>query len=258
MEKSQELTFMRYSGGEFSEERAPLPHEQAVTLIVNGRAWMEMICTPSQIAELAVGFLYNEHLIDSKAEVTRLAVCDTADYVEVETLKEIKKPSTWVKTTGCAGGQTSQRLEFPIQPSLNETSLSAEKLAGLLRNFLEEQNKLSESRGMHCSAISDGQVLLAVADDIGRHNTLDKLMGKLLWHELVAKPAVLITTGRISSEMLQKAARMGCSVVVSLTSPNVFTVQLAQEWGMTLVGYARPERFNVYSHPERILGGEAA
>ena len=254
MEKSQEVKFKRYANGEFAEGSAPLPNEQAVTLIVNGRAWMEMICTPSLVEELAVGFLYNEHLIGAKAEITRLNVCESADYVEVETSKAIKKPSTWVKTTGCAGGQTSQRLEFPVQPVLNEVILSAEALAGLLRNFFEEQTRLSNSRGMHCSAISDGQVLLAVADDIGRHNTLDKLMGYVLWHELADKPAVLITTGRISSEMLQKAARMGASIVVSLNSPNVFTVQLADEWGMTLVGYARAEHFTIFTHPERILG----
>jgi FdhD protein len=253
MEKSQEVNFKRYANGEFTQGSAPLPYEQAVTLIVNGKAWMEMICTPNLVAELAVGFLYNERLIDSKEEISRLYVCDTADYVEVETLKEIKKPTTWVKTTGCSGGQTSQRLEFPIQPILNEATLSTETLAGLLRAFLEEQNRISTSRGLHCSAISDGQALLAVADDIGRHNTLDKLMGYALWHELAAKPAVLITTGRISSEMLQKAARMGTAIVVSLTSPNVFTIQLAEEWGMTLIGYARPERFNVYTHPERVL-----
>jgi FdhD protein len=253
MEKSQEVNFKRYANGEFIQATAPLPYEQAVTLIVNGKAWMEMICTPSQVAELAVGFLYNERLIDSKEEISRVYVCDTADYVEVETLKEIKKPTTWVKTTGCAGGQTSQRLEFPIQPILNEATLSAETLAGLLRAFLEEQNRISTSRGLHCSAISDGQALLAIADDIGRHNTLDKLMGYALWHELAAKPAVLITTGRISSEMLQKAARIGAAIVVSLTSPNVYTVQLAEEWGMTLIGYARPERFNIYTHPERIF-----
>jgi len=67
------------------------------------------------------------------------------------------------------------------------------------------------------------------------------------------KPSILLTTGRISSEMLQKAARMGVSVVISLTSPNTFTVQLAEEWGMTLIGYARGSRFNVYSHPERFI-----
>ena len=254
MEKSQEVSFIRYADGEFTPTSAPLPHEQALTLIVNGKAWMEMICTPSLVEELVVGFLYNERLIESRADISRLYVCDTADYAEIDTLKEIKKPTSWVKTTGCSGGQTSQRLEFPLQPELNEATLPAHSLTGLLKTFLEEQNRLSTSRGMHCSAICDGQSLLAIADDIGRHNTLDKLMGYVLLHGLKPKPVVLITTGRISSEMLQKAARIGTSIVVSLTSPNVFTIQLAEEWGMTLVGYARPERFNIYTHSERITG----
>lgn len=253
MEKSLEVSFTRFANGEFTPSRSALPLEQAVTLIVNGKAWMEMICTPSMVAELAAGFLYNEHLIESKADITRLKVCDTADYVEVDTVKAIKKPTAWVKTSGCAGGQTSQRLEFPIQTNLNEATLSSKTLADLLRRFLEEQDQLSTSRGMHCSAISDGKDLLAVADDIGRHNTLDKLMGKILLQGGDAKPAVLITTGRISSEMLQKAARMGTAIIVSLTSPTVFSMDLAEEWGQTLIGYARPERFNIYSHPERIL-----
>jgi len=90
-----------------------------------------------------------------------------------------------------------------------------------------------------------------LADDIGRHNTLDKLMGFILLQKPSLKPSILLTTGRISSEMLQKSARMGVSVVISLTSPNTFTVQLAKDWGMTLIGYARGSRFNVYSHPER-------
>jgi FdhD protein len=252
MEKSQQFEFTRYAEGEFTQSSAHLPHEQAVTLIVNGKAWMELVCTPSMIEELVVGFLYNERLIDSREEISRIYLCDTADYVEIDTLKEIKKPTNWIKTTGCSGGQTSQRLEFPLRPSLNEAILSVERLTRLLKVFLEEQNRLSTSRGMHCSAISDGKELLAIADDIGRHNTLDKLMGHVLLHRPEAKPSVLITTGRISSEMLQKAARIGTSIVVSLTSPNLFTVQLAEEWGMTLVGYARPERFNAYTHAERI------
>ena len=252
MEKSQEVSFTRFANGVFSTSSAPLPLEQAVTLIVNGKAWMEMICTPNMVEELVAGFLFNEHLIESKAEIKRLNVCDTADYAEVDTIREIKKPTAWVKTSGCAGGQTSQRLEFPTQPVLNEARLSAKALGELLRRFLEEQDRLSSSRGMHCSAISDGKDLLAVADDIGRHNTLDKLTGFILLHGVDARPAVLITTGRISSEMLQKASRLGISIIVSLTSPTIFTINLAEEWGQTLIGYARPERFSIYTHPGRI------
>jgi FdhD protein len=165
--------------------------------------------------------------------------------------KPINKPTTWIKTTGCGGGQTAQRLEQLQTPDLRDVSLSAKAVASLLAEFMQIQDAETTSRGIHCSAISDGKNILKLADDIGRHNTLDKLMGFILLQKPSLKPSILLTTGRISSEMLQKSARMGVSAVISLTSPNTFTVQLAKDWGMTLIGYARGARFNVYSHPER-------
>ena len=249
--KSSEVSFLKYSDGEWQPQMGQVPVEQAVTLIVNGKPWMEMRCTPAMIAELAVGFLYNERLINSAEDITRVHACETADFVEVDTALPINKPTTWIKTTGCGGGQTAQQLEQPDKPSLNEVTLSAETVAGSLAEFLETQHAQTSSRGIHCSAISDGEKILLLADDIGRHNTLDKLMGFILLREPSQKPSILLTTGRISSEMLQKSARMGVSVVISLTSPNTATVELAQEMGITLIGYARGSRFNVYSHPER-------
>ena len=249
--KSSETFFLQYSDGKWQTQSGQVPLEQAVTLIVNGKPWMEMLCTPDMIAELAVGFLYNERLINSTKDITRVHVCDTADFVEVDTALPINKPTTWIKTTGCGGGQTAQRLEQPDKPNLNEVSLSAGIVAGLLADFLQTQHDQTTSRGIHCSAISDGDKILVLADDLGRHNTLDKLTGFILLREPAIKPSILLTTGRISSEMLHKSARMGVSVVISLTSPNTVTIQLANEWGMTLIGYARGSRFNVYTHPER-------
>ncbi len=249
--KSIELSFFQYSDGKWQTQTGQVPIEQAVTLIVNGKPWTEMLCTPTMIAELAVGFLYNERLINSAEDITRVHVCDTADFVEVDTASAITKPPTWIKTTGCGGGQTAQRLEQPEKSDLNEVNLSAETVARLLDEFLKTQHAQATSRGVHCSAISDGKNIQLLADDIGRHNTLDKLMGFILLSDPSLKPSIMLTTGRISSEMLQKSARMGISVVISLTSPNTVTVALAKEKGMTLIGYARGSRFNVYSHPER-------
>ena len=248
--KSCEISFLQFSDGKWQPQTAQVPLEQSVTLIVNGKPWMEMLCTPAMIAELAVGFLYNEWLINSAEDVTRVHVCDTADFVEIDTASPINKPTSWMKTTGCGGGQTAQRQEPSDKPSLNKVNLSAETISRLLDEFLKTQHAQTTSRGVHCSAISDGEKILILADDVGRHNTLDKLMGFILLREPSLKPSIMLTTGRISSEMLQKSARMGVSVVISLTSPNTFTIQLAEDWGMTLIGYARGSRFNVYSHPE--------
>jgi FdhD protein len=101
--------------------------------------------------------------------------------------------------------------------------------------------------------LGDNSSLLAVAEDIGRHNTLDKIMGECLLRKLSTRDKVLITTGRISSEMLSKAARMMTPIVVSRSSPTDRSISLAQELGITLVGYVRGSRLSVYTHNERVL-----
>jgi FdhD protein len=106
---------------------------------------------------------------------------------------------------------------------------------------------------LHSSGLSDGYATWLQAEDIGRHNTLDKLAGLILVNKITIAHCMLFTTGRISSEMLQKAARMKAAVVVSRTSPTLYAIDLAEKSGITLVGYARRSQFNVYSHPERLF-----
>jgi FdhD protein len=116
------------------------------------------------------------------------------------------------------------------------------------------QELYRQSRGIHCSALSDGSSLLVHAEDIGRHNTLDKLAGQLLLEPVEFQPRIIFSTGRISSEMLQKSARLGASIVVSRTAASSMAIELAQQYGITLIGYARRASFNVYTHPGRLEG----
>ena len=90
------------------------------------------------------------------------------------------------------------------------------------------------------------------AEDIGRHNTLDKIAGLCMLRNIWPDQRIIITTGRISSEMLQKAARLRAPILISRTSPSSLSIEMAERYGITLVGYARRQRFNVYSHPQRL------
>ncbi len=126
-------------------------------------------------------------------------------------------------------------------------------MTALIQLVFEAQDLYRQSGGVHTSALSDGQRLLVVAEDIGRHNTLDKIAGRCLLEDIRPERRILLTTGRVSSEMLQKTARLGADVVISRTSPSSLAIDLADRWGITLIGYARRDRFNVYTHPHRIL-----
>jgi len=153
----------------------------------------------------------------------------------------------------------SNRCEEEILPSdqlpkiYNGAPLSARQVSELIDQLFDSQNLYRKSGGVHTSALSDGLKIHVISEDIGRHNTLDKIAGRCLLEEIHLARRVLLTTGRISSEMLQKAARLGAAVVISRTSPSSLSIKLAERFGITLIGYARRTGFRLYTHPERIL-----
>lgn len=226
--------------------------EKSVSLTVNGEVWLSFLCTPVDLEFLAVGFLYNESLISSKEDIASVRVCPTQDNVDVWLNKELAPPKEWRRTSGCAGGVTQATPR--AHPHLaNGRVLTSAQVFSLVDQLFAAQELYRRSGGVHTSALSDGTRLQVVSEDIGRHNSLDKIAGRCLMQGIHLDHPVLITTGRISSEMLQKSSRLRASVVASRTSPSSMSIRLAEELGITLIGYARRARFNVYTHPERIL-----
>jgi FdhD protein len=131
--------------------------------------------------------------------------------------------------------------------------LPVETVSNLMKQLLESQDLYRLAGGVHTSGLADGQDFRVIAEDIGRHNTLDKIAGRYLMQRMNLPRKVIATTGRISSEMLQKAARLGAAVVISRTSPTSLSIDMAERSGIALIGYARPDRFDIYTHPERII-----
>lgn len=128
------------------------------------------------------------------------------------------------------------------------------KVLDLFSFLLSKQAVYKETRGVHCSLLSDGENLNLIAEDIGRHNTIDKLAGLFLRGEQKNwKQKIILTTGRVSSEMMQKSVRLGAAIVVSRTSPTSASVDFANEHNITLIGYTRRNEFTVYSNPHRIM-----
>lgn len=227
--------------------------ESPVALYVNGELWLTFMCTPNNIDALAVGFLYNEAVIETYTEVLDLHICDNWDIIDIWLNHNIQKPKEWKRTSGCTGGYTSADL-YSVKPVLIDgTTLESKQVHKLVDTLLGAQNLYSKAGGVHTSVLTDGESVTVMAEDVGRHNSLDKIAGKCLLEGIALSKKILLTTGRISSDMLQKAARIGASIVISRTSPTSLSIELAEKWGLTLIGYARRDRFNIYTHPGRII-----
>lgn len=247
------IQFQQVSPGNWESVLTEVIAETPVSLTVNGQVWLTFMCTPVDLEAMAIGFLYNEGFIQSIDEVADARLCETGDNIDVWLHHSVQKPAFWRRTSGCTGGVTSVEKDDLEKPHINGSVLSVESVGQLINQLFESQELYRASGGVHTSAITDGQDTWVVAEDIGRHNTLDKLAGKCLMQGIQFSRKIILTTGRISSEMLQKSSRMKASIVISRTSPSSLSIELAEKWGLTLIGYARRNRFNIYSHPERIV-----
>lgn len=251
------VDYMYFENGGWETHHSHVIVEVPVSLTVNGESWMSFMCSPVDLDALAVGFLYNEGLIDSIDDIEDVRICQNQDNVDIWTRKSIERPVKWRHTSGCTGGVTS--VEFDQQDSAtapvnsNGLVLTPRKIVSLVAELFKSQELYKQAGGVHTSAMTDGNAIFLIAEDIGRHNTLDKIAGHCLINGININPRILITTGRISSEMLQKATRLQAFFLISRTSPTSLSISLADRRGITLIGYARRDRFKVYTHPERIV-----
>jgi FdhD protein len=233
----------------------PVPREALVRLHVNGREWAAIMATPAQLDLLVIGFLHSEGITRGPEDIRRVVVCPSGTCVEVW-LRDatVEPPPVRVLTSGCGGGITFSDMMDGISPVQSDVRVTPGQLGRLLVSMQEAKR----TRGVHTAGLAEGEDVLAVVEDVGRHNTIDKLWGYCLVNRIVTEGRILLSTGRISSEMLNKAARMGAPVVASRTSPTTLSVALAEAWHITLVGYVRRDSLNVYTAPERVVAEAAS
>jgi FdhD protein len=245
-----EVVLDRFSGEGWDRTSDHAPNEMALTIYVNRLELVTILCTPSKLNCLVLGFLYAEGIISGMDDVSSMRVCEEESLAEV-TLKnaEYKLPTRRTLTSGCGGGATFKTQEQSVDSGVVVTP---EEVLALMKGLLEQMELYRLCGGVHGSALCDTKNLLVVAEDIGRHNTLDKIQGECLLKGISTKDRLLLSTGRVSSEMLIKAATMQVPVVVSRHSITGNAVSLASDLGIALVGHARGSRLSVYSHPERL------
>jgi FdhD protein len=248
------VSFLALGEGHVQTIDGEVPEEALACISVNGQELATFMCSPTDLDALALGFLYNENLINSAADVRSLRVSASSSCVDVwlhDTSVEL--PQRAIVTAGCGGGVTFDDLSQQHEPLHSTKRVAAAELAALMRQMHLGAELYQRARGIHTAALAAGGTILLQVEDIGRHNCLDKLAGKALQHGVATRDCILFSSGRISSEMLNKARRMETPVICSRTSPTSLSVALSEAWQITLVAYLRQSRMRVYTHPERIV-----
>lgn len=246
-------SFIQLKGGQAREVKGEVVREQPLVVYVNEKKFITLLCSPLKLDCLVVGYLWLEKVIASLDDIARLDVSEVDGRADVTITQEVELPTERILTSGCGGGITF-RIDPRLFPKLRSSlRVRPEQLFQRMRELYAEAVNYRASRGIHGAALTDGDRLMVVAEDVGRHNAVDKVKGEALLKGIPTADRILLSTGRVSSEMLLKAARMGVPLVASRTSPTEMAVSLAEQLGITVVGYLRPESLNVYAGDALLL-----
>lgn len=245
-----------FDGDNITETREPVIKELPFGLSVNGRDLVVLACTGMYLEELAAGWLRSEGMISSRDDIESIEIDPEVPRAAVKLNKDIAAERT-VRAVGSSGGRGIVSMEpeikearGPVNPS--EVRVSPRQVLTLMRSLMQSSKIHDLTRGTHCSALAHAGGIILAREDIGRHNTIDMLGGWSLLNGIDCGDKLLLTTGRVSSEIIMKAFRIGVSFIISHSAATSGAIALSRELGISLVGYVRGGRFKIYAGGRRI------
>jgi FdhD protein len=249
--------FAKY-GKKFLEKEVELIIEQPLTIYLNDREFITLLCYPENVEELTVGFLKSEGLIFGKEDILKINVSkdNLSVYVDAKVPKLSEKLyEKRIVTTGCGKGS----IFYFALDSLRTQVIDIKKKWSykLILEKMHEVNKTKGSKslgGLHVCGLFNGEQFF-IREDVGRHNALDKIVGHCILQNINYDDCIVFTTGRISSEILLKASKINAGVVVSRSTPTNLAYDIAEKLNITIIGYVRGNLMTIYTAKDRIIMG---
>jgi len=235
--------------------------EFPLIITLNNQEVVTSLCSPQNLDYLAIGFLISEGLIRSKDDIKKIAVDQQRGVVQVETEKDIQlvsqPPFKQVVTSGGGRGTTYHHTPDARGKAKVESDIeiSAHEVFALIGEFVQRSAVFKATGGVHSAALCDTKSILVFSEDIGRHNAIDKVFGECMLNDIPTAGRLIITSGRVSSEILLKVAKRNIPLLVSKSAPTDLGVRLASDLGVTLIGFARGKKMNLYTNEWRLRGG---
>lgn len=257
-ELKMEVDIVRIESGKRRISNDIITDESFLTIYLNDIELLTLACTKENVRELSVGFLFSAGLIHSLDDIARVFVSTNNTITSIELKDREFNTDILFKriyTSGCGKGVLFPSvLDLAHQTVIqSELTVQSERIIELMRAFERKSESFKKTGGVHSAALSDGSKILVFSEDIGRHNCIDKIIGIALYTNVNMNNSLVLTSGRISSEIIFKLQKMKSPVLVSRSAPTGLAVELAKKWNVTLVGFARGKRMNVYTAPERIV-----
>ncbi|KHF39326.1 formate dehydrogenase accessory sulfurtransferase FdhD [Halalkalibacter okhensis] len=255
---SSTRSIIKYGHHHFSKLEDDIVIEFPLTIYINNEEFATMVCSPRDFEEMVIGFLASEGVIRFRKEIKDMTIDQDRGFAYVHLHAEVQNQQYFSKRFigSCCGKSRQFYFQNDVRTaktSMTSTTITARQCMDLMKKMQDASVVFKNTGGVHNAALCTADELIVSRSDIGRHNALDKLYGYSLLNGITVKDKILVFSGRISSEILTKAAKIGVGIVLSKSAPTDLAIQLAEDLNITAVGFIRGSSFNIYSHPKRII-----
>jgi len=236
-------------------------HEYPLTIYFNGQELVTLLCSSNNLEALALGFLRTEGLISDISEISSLRLSEEKGIIEIKNFKQgtlsEKLYSKRLVPTGCGscgkGGLFYNIIDsIKCKPVKSDLTISPNQIYDFMEQTLSYSQVYKLTAGVHSAALFDQENLLILCEDVARHNAMDKVIGQALMENIFLQNKFIVISGRVSSEMLLKVAKLGIPILISKSAPTHLAVELAKELKVTLISFVRGNKMTIYANEERV------
>jgi FdhD protein len=256
---SQNSWIYKYEDGTLRKTLDEIVRESPLTIFLNGQEFATMVCTPEHLDELVIGFLASEGFIRQKDEIKDIIIDENKGvaYVDLHVKVTASHEFHSKRFIGSCCGKSRQFYFHndarTAKTSTSNITLTPDDCLTIMKKLQDQSVIFRETGGVHNAALFSGDEIIVCRTDIGRHNALDKILGYCIENKISVKDKIIAFSGRISSEVLLKAAKIGVGVILSKSAPTDLAIKLAEDLNITAIGFVRGDSFNIYSHSHRIV-----
>jgi len=258
-DRLEEFDIIQISDSGYSNAKISIARELPVTIILNNKELVTLLGSPTELDYLAIGYLYSEGFINSKTVIQEVLVDDVRGVVRINTSEtvQINEDATFKRliTSGCGRGISFySTADIYNQKVTSQLKITAQEIFEMVLAFQRKSELYQSTHGVHSAALCDNQKILVVGEDIGRHNAIDRIFGQCLMNDIPINDRMIITSGRVSSEILHKIAKRNIPIIASISAPTNLSVKIADSLGITLVcRVLGKHRMNIHTNDWRII-----